>query len=61
MGKALFGGQLVAGHLVQYLPAHAVVGHAYSDLEMVDEEYLQQLESNSKQCTRLDKISRRFV
>jgi hypothetical protein len=46
MGKALFDGQLVAGHLVQYLYKH-ILGWpiSFSDLEMVDEEYHQQPET----------------
>jgi E3 ubiquitin-protein ligase NEDD4 len=44
MGKALFDGQLVAGHLVQYLYKH-ILGWpiSFSDLGMVDEEFINSL------------------
>jgi hypothetical protein len=52
MGKALFDRQLVAGHLVQYLYKHMLGWPiTFSDLEMVDEEYfnnLKQLETMHK-------------
>lgn len=52
MGKALFDRQLVAGHMVQHLYKH-ILGWPvnFGDLEMVDEEYynnLKQLETMAK-------------
>jgi E3 ubiquitin-protein ligase NEDD4 len=52
MGKALFDRQLIAGHMVQHLYKH-ILGWpvTFGDLEMVDEEYynnLKQLESMAK-------------
>uniref|UniRef100_A0A7S1UN23 HECT-type E3 ubiquitin transferase n=2 Tax=Grammatophora oceanica TaxID=210454 RepID=A0A7S1UN23_9STRA len=52
MGKALFDRQLVAGHMVQHLYKH-ILGWpvTFADLEMVDEEYfnnLKQLQTMNK-------------
>lgn len=60
MGKALFDGQLVAGHMVQYLYKHILAWPiTLKDIDSIDEEYynnlrqLQELNENGEDLSML--------